>query len=356
MLNPEHSNPSSELPPPVCRALAMRYGAAAQDLKRVSTINSGPDSHTWIVELFVDSQKCIWCVKRHRSKDKHRIRFELGLAHLLRASGCELAPNVVLNTDGDLCSLCDDGAVLSVSQYVKCDGHFNWTTGGWSNKHSYRAGQVLFNFHAATGRILSSNNQYAVQVERHAPSCAAALRTDLVVALEAARLQSGLLPPAVAQEPHPVHIAAAEAARLLALFDHYYARTFGSSSEPQWVLIHGDYHPGNVLFRNGEAVAIVDMDYMQIGPTLYDLGYGAFLFGQCGTRPDLMESLIAGYFAQQSVELKVPQDIHSWIILSALVVTGWLIGEAVAAKGTKQDHAAVKAALSRSLSWLGKQP
>lgn len=50
------------------------------------------------------------------------------------------------------------------------------------------------------------------------------------------------------------------------------------------LLLHGDYHPGNVLFFKNEAdanaVSLVDFDYLRRGHPFFDLGYGLIMFAR----------------------------------------------------------------------------
>lgn len=50
------------------------------------------------------------------------------------------------------------------------------------------------------------------------------------------------------------------------------------------LLLHGDYHPGNVLFFKDEegasAVNLVDFDYLRRGHPFFDLGYGLIMFAR----------------------------------------------------------------------------
>ena len=48
-------------------------------------------------------------------------------------------------------------------------------------------------------------------------------------------------------------------------------------SLPQ-VLIHGDFHPGNVKFLNGGKLAFFDLDWVSLQPRLQDLAYGSLFF------------------------------------------------------------------------------
>lgn len=71
---------------------------------------------------------------------------------------------------------------------------------------------------------------------------------------------------------------------------HYYSEIAARSmnlldneSDPDRALIHGDYHPANVLFSRGDVVGIVDMDYCRIASRTLDVAYGMVLFG-CSLR------------------------------------------------------------------------
>jgi homoserine kinase type II len=44
------------------------------------------------------------------------------------------------------------------------------------------------------------------------------------------------------------------------------------------LVVHGDYHPGNLLFQNDEVVGIFDLDWATFQPRARDLADGVFLF------------------------------------------------------------------------------
>jgi aminoglycoside phosphotransferase (APT) family kinase protein len=46
----------------------------------------------------------------------------------------------------------------------------------------------------------------------------------------------------------------------------------GVPAERQPTLVHGDYHPGNMLFRRRDVVAVLDWEIAEIGQPLLDLG------------------------------------------------------------------------------------
>jgi Ser/Thr protein kinase RdoA (MazF antagonist) len=51
-------------------------------------------------------------------------------------------------------------------------------------------------------------------------------------------------------------------------------------------VVHGDWHPGNVLFEGHKLVAVVDFDSIRYSPAVTDLANGMLQFSIVGDRPD----------------------------------------------------------------------
>jgi Ser/Thr protein kinase RdoA (MazF antagonist) len=51
-------------------------------------------------------------------------------------------------------------------------------------------------------------------------------------------------------------------------------------------IVHGDWHPGNMLFSKGKLVAVLDFDSMKLAPTVTDLANGMLQFSIVGGRPN----------------------------------------------------------------------
>ncbi|HHW73408.1 MAG TPA: phosphotransferase [Firmicutes bacterium] len=68
-------------------------------------------------------------------------------------------------------------------------------------------------------------------------------------------------------------------------------------------LIHRDFHPGNLVFRDGKVVGILDFDRVRLGVRLFDLGYLATAILSEGFDdpkkrqewPDVLKRLVAAY-------------------------------------------------------------
>ena len=59
----------------------------------------------------------------------------------------------------------------------------------------------------------------------------------------------------------------------------------GFDSWPQQI-VHGDWHPGNMLFSNHKVIAVLDFDSVRIAPPVTDLANGMLQFSIVGNRPN----------------------------------------------------------------------
>ncbi len=64
-----------------------------------------------------------------------------------------------------------------------------------------------------------------------------------------------------------------------------YVSALGFDSWPEQV-IHGDWHPGNMLFSGGSLIAVLDFDSIKIAPAVTDLANGMLQFSIVGDRPN----------------------------------------------------------------------
>ncbi|MBN1796530.1 MAG: phosphotransferase [Sedimentisphaerales bacterium] len=54
-------------------------------------------------------------------------------------------------------------------------------------------------------------------------------------------------------------------------------------------IVHGDWHPGNMLFSDGKIAALVDFDSVKIAPAVTDFANGMLQFSIVGGRPNPVE-------------------------------------------------------------------
>jgi Ser/Thr protein kinase RdoA (MazF antagonist) len=74
---------------------------------------------------------------------------------------------------------------------------------------------------------------------------------------------------------------------LMALYNASSIRVseLGFDSWPEQI-VHGDWHPGNMLFSNSKLTALLDFDSVKIASTVTDLANGMLQFSIVGSRPN----------------------------------------------------------------------
>ncbi len=87
-------------------------------------------------------------------------------------------------------------------------------------------------------------------------------------------------------------IVRADAEALLAMYNQAATRASRSTGprvehDPTAQLLHGDWHPGNMIFRGASVVAVLDFDGARRGPIIHDLANGVLQFSltRVGTNP-----------------------------------------------------------------------
>ncbi len=116
----------------------------------------------------------------------------------------------------------------------------------------------------------------------------------------------------------------------------------GWSSWPEQV-IHGDWHPGNLLFNDHAVVAVIDFDNARVGTRAYDIASGALQFAltrgsaDVNSWPDSLDStrfaaFCRGYEGQLSDPLSSAEvGALPWLMIESLIAEA---AGPVAATGT----------------------
>lgn len=89
--------------------------------------------------------------------------------------------------------------------------------------------------------------------------------------------------------------------------------------------LHGDFHPGNVLWRD-EAPSVVDLDDARTGPAIQDLWM--FLPGEREEREVSLQALLAGYTTFREFDPFELSLIEPLRTLRLMRYAGWLAGRA----------------------------
>lgn len=98
---------------------------------------------------------------------------------------------------------------------------------------------------------------------------------------------------------------------------------FGRQDGGATGLIHNDYRPGNLFFRNDDEVSgVIDFDWCCDGPLVKDLALAAleWSFPDSRTEPNmkLFDSFIAGYNSVAITQHKKGPSLYRWVCFAAL--------------------------------------
>ena len=151
-----------------------------------------------------------------------------------------------------------------------------------------------------------------------------------------------------------------------ALYDRAAARATGAglATWPRQI-IHADWHPGNMLFREGRVAGVIDYDSARVGPRAVDVANGALQFSLttggsgCEDWPghadlDRVGAFLEGYESVQGAVLSRAEiDALPWLMIEALVAEA--VGPvAVEGRFGPFEGAAFLLAIARKAEWLAR--
>ena len=136
----------------------------------------------------------------------------------------------------------------------------------------------------------------------------------------------------------------------------------GFDDWPQQI-VHGDWHPGNMLFAGGKVAAVLDFDSLKVSSALTDLANGALQFSIVGGRPnpadwpDYLDQSKLVHFIHGYCEIKKLQDRELKTLPDLMIET--LIAESVlpiAATGFFENLSGADflKMIQRKCSWIDK--
>lgn len=256
-------------------------------------------------------------LKSHgQEKNALMLNRELELTESLRASGCALIPRTIPILGGRL--FCEVGGKrYSLHPFVHGDTPHNWLTDCCSEAQSFASGKALAAMHRA-GRKLTASQSVLRQSRKMFLQELPAAWNLILSSLQKISIQddgSLLLVENVLKEQEHLTLLLGK------ILDQ--EEKDGDSNN---TIIHGDFHPGNVIFQEQVVSALVDFDYIGIGPAEYDLAYGSIMFAadwlQPGGRSNL-PSLLEGYEAGggEFDQSRLEQQLQ----LAAFILLIWLI-------------------------------
>lgn len=138
--------------------------------------------------------------------------------------------------------------------------------------------------------------------------------------------------------------------------------TLGISGWPSQI-VHGDWHPGNLLFRESRVAAVIDYDSSRLLPRILDAANGALQFSILGGGDDLtkwpanidterFKRFIRGY--DEVVLLSQAEiDAVPWLMIEALVAEA-VFPIAQTGRFSRFDGLAFLKMVQRKIAWVTK--
>ncbi len=206
--------------------------------------------HVRAPKAVVDADAGRFMLKRRAAglDDYERIRAEHTAQIVLQQAGCPV-PAPLASRDGETVVVLE-GRFYELYPFVDAEP---WTPGPETAR---AAGEVLAKMHGVLARL-----------EPHGP---ADRRGRVEEAFDSLRASSPLRP-ALDRLEHDWHTA---------------GRCCRSIDIPDDRLLHGDYHPGNTLWRGRQLAAVVDFEAMRPGPFIREAALGAVQFALDAAGPD----------------------------------------------------------------------
>jgi Ser/Thr protein kinase RdoA (MazF antagonist) len=145
-----------------------------------------------------------------------------------------------------------------------------------------------------------------------------------------------IVPAVAAAEPGVDRVAIARLSRHLQQAYREAAGQADAAGFPGWAptIVHGDWHPGNLLFRAGAVVAALDFDSARREPRIADVANGTLQFSirmadtddplewPDGLDPDRMRAFIHGYHSEAHHQPLQDDELDAlpWLMIEALIV------------------------------------
>lgn len=267
----------------------------------------------------------LYCLKNHmRGKTAQRIEAQHDAVTKVRSAGFHLLPSPVRTVSGATV-INADARLWSMYDFVESRPSFDWTYCQWGVEEASSAGRHLAMFHSASGKVKPETLDVG----------SAAVLDNVETWLRAAvgKLAAAVSDSFTLREPLTT-----------SLFDNLsdLVRELRLMERSDVVLLHGDYHPGNLLYKTAtEVAALVDYDDLQLGERVQDIAYGALTFAlstekeeaaardQSVVDEERLNAFLKAYEEQwrrkSEQEAWKADALAGWIRLSAFLIIYWCL-------------------------------
>lgn len=305
----------------------------------------------------LETSRGAYCLKRRRQgMPDEQLRLEESLLVQLAEQGFDMAPPLIPTGAGAYHATigADRWCLL---KFTPADPAFDWRLPTWEKQHSRQAGALTARFHHSASRCRLPSFDSPERTSRFA--WLSNYMAQGIARLGQVRQQARQ--PALSRfsdmESNALVASAAAIARRLDDLEK-------NHRNPP-IVLHGDLHPGNFLFRNGQAVAILDFEYLGTGSPALDLGYAYLTFARKDAGKDARwdnhaEEFLSGYletaaslgfsslvFSQLTSAGSAIDVLAPYMQLSCHIIIAWLLNELAVDASNQEELSLHLSALKR---------
>lgn len=299
-------------------SIAPMRGGASSTVARITDDTTGP--------------RVVYCLKSHApGKTVQRIEAQHAAIGKLRSTGFHRTPAAIRTVSGATLFQAD-GCLWSLYDYVNSLPPLDWTFCTWGEIESAAGGETLALFHAASAKVFSTGSTLDISESGVLDNVTGWLAGAL------AKLSGDAVPGFSIRET----LADSLTAHLHKVIQAVRSLSASQPAQAQTALLHGDYHPANLLFSSPDkVVGVVDYEDLQIGVRVQDIAYGALTFALATERENaaaseetaVSEKRLRAFLKSYEREWKRKgageaydqQAVALWIRLSAFLIIYWCL-------------------------------
>jgi len=229
--------------------LRLLPGWESEENIEIAIMNSKPD-----VRQFLVSGKSKLLVRADARKTMVDLQSEIDVNKILISAGCQLLEPFLKSREGNHIFV-TNAWKFHVRPFIESSPQFRWLERTWTSDHAYAAGKALFDLHKTSKQVMPKLQSALPEKQ---PVLSALSKFEYL--LTNLKMSETLMK----ESSHNFHVI----------------KSILTEKVFEPVLIHGDFHPGNVLFENSSVKAVIDFDsdYLFLGPAELDCAYGSLMF------------------------------------------------------------------------------
>lgn len=300
----------------------------------ITPMRGGTSSTVARIADDTNGPRVVYCLKSHApGKNAAQIEAQHAVIGKLRSTGFHLTPTAIRTVSGATLFQSED-SLWSMYDYVESLPALDWTICTWGEIESAAGGETLALLHAASAKmkVMSTGGKLDI------PEACILDRSESWLTAALSKLSGNTGSGFSLRDS----LSAALVECLREVVDKLRAESPNQQGQSQPILLHGDYHPANLLFsRPDRVVGVVDYEDLHLGARVQDIAYGALTFALATERETaaasedtaVNEQRLQGFLKAYEREWKRKgtgaaydhQTLALWIRLSAFLIIYWCL-------------------------------